>query len=376
MNNKPKISIITACYNAESSIEETIQSVMSQTYGNIEYIVVDGASTDGTMDIVSQYKKKISHVISEPDKGIYDAFNKGVLMATGEVIHILNAGDFYVDHTVVHDVMNTFIEESDLEYIHGILKTVDSITETSNYYHFPIVSDVETSLLKGYMPPHPAFFLKKKCFEKYGYFVDQYKIAADTRVMISCLIYSKGKFIDKVITEFKQDGVSSDPSYSKLKFEEIVTILNELLHADISITQFYSEKSNINEYLKIWNKLILCKNRGITSCLNKDVYPRVVIFGTKEIAEMLYQDCVKENIDVVGFIDNNPSPFNQQLYGEKIYDSNWLIQNQQLYDVCLFSIEASHDQRIMEQLKSDSATLKLISWKELISSVLRGLEIS
>jgi len=376
MKNGPKISIITACYNAEQSIEQTIQSVINQTYKNIEYIIVDGASTDSTMDIVQNYRSKLDIVISEPDKGIYDAFNKGVMAATGDIVHILNAGDFYVDNTIVHDVMNTFIEDVDVEYVHGVLKTVDAVTESINYYQFPTVSDIKSVLIRGIMPPHPAFFLKKQCFIKYGLFNSEYKIAADTRIMLSCILHSNGKFINKVITEFKQDGISSDPSYNKLRYTEVVSIVNELIDADMKVEQLFSEEQNTIKYLKIWNKFVLYNNHGITSCLNKEKYTRVVIFGTRDIAEMLYGDCLKEQIEVVGFIDNSPSRFKQHFLGKEIYNSKWLNINRDLYDACLFSIEGSHDQKIIEQLMLDVPDLKIISWKKIISSVLRGIKIN
>lgn len=157
MNKGPKISIITACYNSEQTIEQTIQSVLGQTYENIEYIIIDGASTDRTMEVVEKYRDKIDKIVSEPDEGIYDAFNKGVSKSTGTIVHFLNAGDYYLDNGVLETILERFKKDSTLDYVHGILKTIDPITRQTDYYNFPTNTDVKESLIKGYAIPHPSF---------------------------------------------------------------------------------------------------------------------------------------------------------------------------------------------------------------------------
>ncbi|WP_418301555.1 glycosyltransferase family 2 protein [Lysinibacillus fusiformis] len=378
MNKGPKISIITACYNSEQTIEQTIQSVLGQTYENIEYIIIDGASTDRTMEVVEKYRDRIDKIVSEPDKGIYDAFNKGVSKSTGTIVHFLNAGDYYLDNGVLETILERFKKDSTLDYVHGILKTIDPITRQTDYYNFPTNTDVKESLIKGYAIPHPSFFVKKTCFDKFGYFNTNYKIAADTRLMAKCLLdlESQGTFIEKVTTVFEKDGISSDPSYEKLRIQEIFEIVNELLSKDIQIEQVYSENANTMNYLKIWNKHLLCNKRGITSSLNKNVYNKAVIFGTKDIAQMLFMDCQQENIKVISFIDNNYFNYTDKLFDTTVNNSEWLIDNLELYDVCLLSVEASHDEEIVKELQKKIPTKKIVTWKQLVSKVLKGTEIS
>ena len=151
-----KLSIITVSYNSAATIEDTIQSVLSQDYKNIEYIIIDGGSKDKTCAIIDRYIDKIAVFISEPDCGIYDAMNKGLKNATGDVIGILNSDDFYANEQVLSQVMNTFSEDTDAVYANLVyvdpLKT-DRITRKwiSGPYR-------ENSFLKGWMPPHPTFF--------------------------------------------------------------------------------------------------------------------------------------------------------------------------------------------------------------------------
>lgn len=204
-------------------------------------------------------------------------------------------------------------------------------------------------------------FCEKTCFDKFGYFNTNYKIAADTRLMAKCLLdlESQGTFIEKVTTVFEKDGISSDPSYEKLRIQEIFEIVNELLSKDIQIEQVYSEDANTMNYLKIWNKHLLCNKRGITSSLNKNVYNKAVIFGTKDIAQMLFMDCQQENINVISFIDNNYFNYTDKLFDTTVNNSEWLIDNLELYDVCLLSVEASHDEEIVKELQKKIPTKKL-----------------
>jgi len=173
-----KVSIITVVWNNADTIKDAIDSVLSQTYKNIEYIVVDGASTDGTVEIVQSYGEKIDKFISEPDNGLYNAMNKGVKLATGDIVGILNSDDFYIDESVIEKVVKEF-EEKRVDSVFADLVFVKpaNLDKTVRYYdssHF-----TPKKFAYGWMPAHPTFFAKREAYEKYGVFKTDYKIAAD-----------------------------------------------------------------------------------------------------------------------------------------------------------------------------------------------------
>lgn len=179
-----KISIITVVWNNKETIKDAIDSVLSQTYKNIEYIVVDGASSDGTVEVVQSYGDKISTFVSEKDKGIYDGLNKGVSLATGELIAFMHSDDLYASSSVVEDIVKQFESDGDLIYTPK--------HDTSKVLRYWKSKDFDISLLKqGWMPAHPTFVLKKEVYEKYGNFDLGFKIAGDYDFMLSAGIKVK-----------------------------------------------------------------------------------------------------------------------------------------------------------------------------------------
>ncbi len=215
---KPKVSIITVAYNAAQFIEDTIKSVVSQDYDNIEYIIIDGASTDNTLDICNAYNDGIDVLVSEPDKGIYDAMNKGIKNATGEIVGILNADDFYSSNTVISDVVNVFLETkapcvyADLVYVDQ--SNPDKITRkwVSGQYR-------KNAFMKGWMPPHPTFFIEKKWYDQYGGYSLELKSAADYELMLR-MIHKNNLipgYLNKVITKMRVGGVSNASVKNRIK---------------------------------------------------------------------------------------------------------------------------------------------------------------
>lgn len=181
-----KISIITVVWNNESTIEDAIQSVLSQTYQDIEYIIIDGASSDGTIDTIKKYENNIAHFISEPDKGIYDAMNKGIKLATGDVIGILNSDDVYFDQYIIEKVMNTFLEEN-VASVYGDLYYVKQDDLNTPVRYWKSSEYKKGSFTKGWHPPHPSFFVKREIYEKFGYFDLNMKVSADFELMLRFL---------------------------------------------------------------------------------------------------------------------------------------------------------------------------------------------
>ena len=207
---KPKISIITVAYNAAEFIEDTIKSVVAQTYDNIEYLIIDGQSTDNSLAICEQYKAQIDILVSEPDKGLYDAMNKGIALATGDVIGILNADDFYESDSVLSSVAEAFTSSS-VDCVYGNLFYVDPVDTTKTVRKWVSGKYKKQDFLKGWMPPHPTFFIKKSHYEKYGTYTLALKSAADYELMLR-MIHKHDltpHYIDKFFVRMRTGGVSN-----------------------------------------------------------------------------------------------------------------------------------------------------------------------
>lgn len=200
-----KISVITVCFNAESTIEETILSVVNQSYTNIEYIIIDGGSTDGTLDVIKRYEKYIDFFVSEPDKGIYDAMNKGVLAATGDWINILNSGDVYADNNSLSNAIS--IESSEIDIIYG--NSIERDSKNSTIKHasedvtllemYPIYRH-GSSLVRSEVHKSHLFDLKRTDL---NYALDWEMIH---RLYVEGYVFKKAPFI---IESYMLDGVSN-----------------------------------------------------------------------------------------------------------------------------------------------------------------------
>lgn len=184
-----KVSIVTATYNAAHTLRDTIESVLAQDYGDIEYIVVDGASTDGTLALLHSYESHFDgrmRWVSEPDKGIYDAMNKGLRMATGDVVGTINSDDFYNHDDVISRVAQCFTDTS-VQAVYGDVRFVrpDDLNRTIRYYSSS--GFTPRKFRYGWMPAHPTFFTYRRFFDEYGYYRTDYRIAADYELLIRFL---------------------------------------------------------------------------------------------------------------------------------------------------------------------------------------------
>jgi glycosyltransferase involved in cell wall biosynthesis len=206
-----KISITTVCFNSAETIEDTIKSILSQDYKDIEYIVVDGGSTDGTLDIINRYKNKIAKVISEPDNGIYDAMNKGLRSSTGGILATLNGDDVYADKSIVGRMVE-FIESKNLDAAYGDLIYVDC-RDTGQIKRFWQPGRYKKgAFYRGWVIPHPTFFCRKEIFEKHGYFNDKMEIAADFELMLRFIEKHRITvgYLPKVIVKMRTGGKAND----------------------------------------------------------------------------------------------------------------------------------------------------------------------
>jgi len=210
MNNLPSASIITVVLNGKDTIEDTIKSVLGQGYQNIEYIIIDGGSTDGTLKIIESYKDKISKFVSEKDKGIYDGMNKGISLADGDIIGILNADDFYTSNNVIETVVKE-IEEKKADVCWGDLVYVDKNNTDKIIRYWKSSEYKEGKFKKGWMPPHPTFFVKKWVYEKYGIFNLDFSISADYELMLRFLEKYKIKtcYIPQILVKMRTGGQSN-----------------------------------------------------------------------------------------------------------------------------------------------------------------------
>ena len=248
-----KISIITATYNCQATVAQALASVKDQSYDDIEHILIDGASTDGTLSVLEAYQAEDQSVIlkSAADDGIYDALNKGLALATGDYIGILHADDFFASKTIIADVVNC-LEAASADALYGDLYYVSSKNPEKVIRSWVSGDYDKRNLKKGWMPPHPTVFMRKSLYEKHGYFDLNYRIAADYELMMRYLSLHdiKPVYLPGVITHMRVGGVSNSPGniwqkskedYRAMKCNKVGGILT-LLNKNISkIPQFFKK---------------------------------------------------------------------------------------------------------------------------------------
>jgi glycosyltransferase len=212
-----KISIITACYNSAATVRDTLTSVASQDYPDIEHIIIDGASTDNTLSIVNEFPH-VAKVVSEKDKGIYDAMNKGISMTSGDVVGILNSDDVYNNSNVISKVMNEFQHQladvvyADLQYVQ--YSDLNKVTRT---WHSGSYS--KRKFYFGWMPPHPTFFVTKEVYQRVGNFNCSLQSAADYEFMLRVLLKNdfRVRYIPEVLVKMRAGGMSNATLANRLR---------------------------------------------------------------------------------------------------------------------------------------------------------------
>ena len=211
-----KISLITVVYNAHSSIKRCIESVIAQNYTNVEYIIIDGGSTDGTLQIIEQYKPYIDIFLSETDNGIYDAMNKGIQLATGDIVGTLNSDDFFADNDVLTYIAKGF-EQNKTDIVYGNLDYIDLKEKIIRKWKS---GEYKEGLFNwGWMPPHPAFYCKRKLFEQLGAYNLQYGTAADYELMSRFIHLNKIStyYLNKTIVKMSLGGASNKAFVNRYK---------------------------------------------------------------------------------------------------------------------------------------------------------------
>lgn len=252
MSKPIKISIITVCYNSVKTIHETLQSVASQRYPHVEYILIDGGSTDGTINVIQSFEPHIAVFVSEPDKGIYDAMNKGIARATGDVVGLLNADDLYANEEVLTRVAQAFTDQNlDACYSDLIYFATDAPDKVLRYWRS---NDFHPGLFaKGWCPAHPTFFVRRNLYDRYGVFDTRFKGGNDVELMMRFLEkhHIKTRYLPEVMVKMRLGGVSNNSI--KGIIEQNRQILQAAKKLDIPISPltfiFYKVLSRLKQML-------------------------------------------------------------------------------------------------------------------------------
>lgn len=218
-----KISIITTCYNRAATIQGAIESVLAQDYPNIEYIIVDGLSNDGSMEVINRYKDRVAQIVSERDHGMYEAINKGIRMATGDIIGLVHSDDFLYDTHVISDVVKRFKDtNADFLYGDGVFVNATDINKPvrnwigGTYHRWKVAC--------GWLPLHPTCYIRKDVMMREGLYDESYKIAADSDLLFRYLYMANLKvtYLKRKIIRMRMGGLSTDSAKRKLMWDEDV----------------------------------------------------------------------------------------------------------------------------------------------------------
>ena len=308
MRDMPLVSIITVVYNGAGTIEQTIQSVLNQSYKNIEYIIVDGKSTDGTQEIIEKYKDSLAYFISEKDDGIYDAMNKGIRQAKGEIVGIINSDDWYEAYTV-EKVVQAFAKDSKIGLVHGKINWIyldGSVKEQ-------ICKPLETLWYQMSAVYHPTVFVKRKIYEEYGLFDLQYRLSSDYDFILR--LYSnhvRFEFIDSILANFRIGGQSFTNSHTGTR--ETYQISNKYIaKCDHNKDQYMSFIQNRHKWIAFED--LIEKNPKVLGKMLNNYFNReiaeIIIFGVGMWGQVCYKATQALGLTVPFFLDNIVSGCNR-----------------------------------------------------------------
>lgn len=292
-----KFSIITVCKNSEQNIEQTIQSVLNQNYSDIEYIIIDGGSKDRTLDVIRKYEKSLAFCCSEPDRGIYNAMNKGLKHATGDVVAFLNSDDWYEDDTL--QKVSYYFQNYEIDCLAGEVNSIlnDRVIEMKRMQHTE--EDIHLSMIYR----HPAFFAKRKLFDEIGCFDESYQIAADYDWVLK--VHNRGCKIwetNEILSNFRRDGISAVQKYLCMRETKEIAQKNIGEHGEwmrqkieeaIDLDAAYEETA--------LNLLYIEEPDYLESFFNFS--KRLYVWGTGDIGHWCLKVLEKAKITVEGLVD-------------------------------------------------------------------------
>ncbi|MDX2469777.1 MAG: glycosyltransferase family 2 protein [SAR324 cluster bacterium] len=264
MTQQPKVSIISACYNAEGTLQDTIDSIVAQDYPNIEYIVMDGVSKDGTLEILKANQDKIQVLVSEPDEGFYNAINKGISLATGEIIALLNSDDLYVSSQVVSKMV-ACLQEKAVDSVFADVVYVDQADTAKLLRYYSSKGNWNVNRFQwGLMPAHPTFFTYKKTYETFGLFREDLKIAADFDILLRFLgIHQISRaYLPEPIIKMRVGGLSSSGLSSKIQISQEIALVLKSHQISVSWAKLWGRYAfKILQFLpNLWSKSSLVEN--------------------------------------------------------------------------------------------------------------------
>jgi len=355
----PVVSIITATLNSAKTLPEMFASVRSQTYPHIEHLVIDGGSTDDTLNVVDKYRSSLAHVISEPDNGIYDAYNKGITASTGELLYFLNSDDCLADPGVIEHFVNRFCEWPEVWAIYGNVRIREGQQELILGRSLSI-----DDIRQGHRPSHQALFVRRHVFERFGLFDTRYQIAGDFDLMVRLFIEpgDRIRYENRIVAEYRMGGISS-------RYDTRMTGLRE---AEIILRRYFGKAPDLtgteirnNALYRMWLENLLVRGRGITSVLKPD-FQRIAVFGTRMTARYLLEDLRREGLTPICFLDNDPHIQGKEIEGVPIHSPDWLFEHPDAVEAVIVSVENEYDDELIEWLKEKSRVhLPVCSWKKL-----------
>lgn len=336
-NSELKVSIVTVVYNGANTLEQAMQSVLKQTYTNMEYIIIDGKSTDGTIDIIEKYRDKVSYYVSEPDQGIYDAMNKGIAAASGDIIGILNADDWY-DTKAVEYVVDCFAD-NDADIVYGRYKRVESDGIILSTKMPPL-----TDLWYEMMICHQAAFVKRKVYQKMGGYSLDYRIASDYDFFLRC--YSsqvKFTYLDKELVYFRFTGVSST------KHLKCAVEINQIALKYIAQIPDRQRLINENRYrikMAVFREICNIDPKRVIETIPWIENNKIIIWGTGIWGRRMIKFLKDFGITIEYLIDSNPEKEGTCLLDFEIKNPRTLKESKSYVIIAIREI----NQDIQEQL--------------------------
>lgn len=314
-----KVSIITVSYNSADTIEQTIQSVVRQSYKEMEYIMIDGASTDGTQEIIGKYAGCLGYYVSEKDDGLYDAMNKGIKRASGDIIGIINSDDWYEDGAVEH-IVQYFEDHPDMDAVYGNMVIRNEYGEETLDIPQPLGNF-------GWMMPfgHSSVFVKKGIYEKFGVFDTQYKIASDHELLLRFYI-NKVRFgyLDRIVAYFRLGGLSTR------KVREVIEekyLISKIYAADFPNHREIADKIEEIYEWGLFEAEILLDSRFLPQQMNRYFHEdvkNIIIFGTGIWGERCRKALEGTGVKIMYLTDNNQAKWDTEYHGVKIINPDEL----------------------------------------------------